>query len=91
MAALTQKQKIERQQLESLRASMDSRAHDLKSLTEVLASCYTFTGIDPVHHIKEAMRHYLLQETNAEWAAESLDNSGQAKALSQEMKKGVPS
>jgi hypothetical protein len=59
VSTLEQIQEAERQQLERLVASLENRAHDLSSLTEVLAACQTFTAIDPVSHIKKALRNYL--------------------------------
>lgn len=59
MTRLQQRHLVERQQLESLRDSLESRAHDLKSFIEVLESCYTFSSLDPVEHLKAAMRNYL--------------------------------
>jgi hypothetical protein len=59
MATLEQRQQAEREKLERLRDAMDSRAHDLQSLMDVLAACQHMAGLDPIPHLKAAMRHYL--------------------------------
>lgn len=59
MATLEQRQKVERAKLERLRDSMERNAHDLNTLMEVLAACQHIAGLDPLPHLKAAMRHYL--------------------------------
>jgi len=56
---LEERQKLEREKLERLRDSMESRAHDLPSLMKVLEACGEWHGLDPLPHLKAAMRHYL--------------------------------
>jgi len=52
-------QKVEREKLERLLESMESRAHDLPSLMKVLSACEDINGLNPIPHIKAAIRHYL--------------------------------
>lgn len=56
---LEERQKIEREKLERLRDSMESRAHDLPSLMTVLEAFDEWSMLDPLPHVKAAMRHYL--------------------------------
>ncbi|MNF19620.1 hypothetical protein D3C87_936810 [compost metagenome] len=56
---LEKAQEIEREKLERLRFSMENRAHDLPSLMRVLEACKDMNGLDPLPHLKAAMRHYL--------------------------------
>lgn len=63
MATLERRQQVEREKLERLRDAMENRAHDLNSLLDVLAACQHFAGLDPLPHLKAAMRHYLERAT----------------------------
>lgn len=56
---LEQAQNVEREKLERLLNSMENRAVDLKSLMNVLSSCKDINGLDPLPHLKAALRHYL--------------------------------
>lgn len=56
---LEQRQAVEREQLYRLRDSLESRAHDLRSLMDVLSACKNFGDLDPLPHIKAALHHYL--------------------------------
>ncbi|MEH8118454.1 hypothetical protein Q7I37_12905 [Aeromonas allosaccharophila] len=56
---LEQKQKVEREKLERLLLSMENRAKDIPSLVIILQTCKDINGLDPIPHIKAAMRHYL--------------------------------
>ena len=62
MATLEDKQKAERSKLEMLCNALDNRAHDLRSLLDVLVAAKDFQGLDALPHIKAAMRHYLERE-----------------------------
>ncbi|MBM7424937.1 hypothetical protein [Spongiibacter marinus] len=59
MATLEDRQSAERAKLEMLCNALESRAHDLRSLLDVLAAAKDFQGLDALPHIKAAMRHYL--------------------------------
>lgn len=56
---LEQSQQIEREKLERLLNSMETRAHDIPSLMKVLTACVDWNGLDPLPHLKAAMHHYL--------------------------------
>ncbi|WP_323946921.1 hypothetical protein [Aeromonas hydrophila] len=56
---LEQAQNVEREKLERLLNSMENRAVDLKSLMNVLSACKDINGLDPLPHLKAALRHYL--------------------------------
>ncbi|WKE65077.1 hypothetical protein PVT67_15650 [Gallaecimonas kandeliae] len=56
---LEQRQAHEREKLEQLRDAMESRAHDLRSLMDVLEACKNMAGLDPLPHLKDAMQEYL--------------------------------
>ncbi|HDX8426066.1 hypothetical protein ACEUAI_13475 [Aeromonas veronii] len=56
---LEQAQNVEREKLERLLNSMENRAVDLKSLMNVLSACQDINGLDPLPHLKAALRHYL--------------------------------
>ncbi|MBW2688329.1 MAG: hypothetical protein JRC99_00170 [Deltaproteobacteria bacterium] len=56
---LQQLQAIEREQIALLTNSIEKNAHNLKSFVKVLEACDTFTAIDPIKHIKAAMKNYL--------------------------------
>lgn len=62
MAALTERQAAERKSLERLSDTLDKRAHDLESLMQVLAAARDFSGLDPVEHVRVAMRHYVREQ-----------------------------
>ena len=57
MATLQEIQKVEREKVSSLSASINRNAADLKSLMEILTSAESF-GMEPLRHIKAAMVHY---------------------------------
>lgn len=62
MATLEEKQAIERERVERLFDAIDSKAHDLESLIRVLYTAKNF-GIDPLPHIKAALRNYIERAT----------------------------
>jgi hypothetical protein len=66
MATLEGKQKAEREVLERLLDNMERSAHDLNTLMDVLAACKHIAGVDPLPHIKAAMRHYLEQSNGTQ-------------------------
>lgn len=56
---LEQAQNAEREKLGRLLHSMENRAIDLPSLMGVLSACKDLNGLDPLPHLKAALRHYL--------------------------------
>lgn len=56
---LEKKQKIEREKLERLLNSMETRAKDIPSLVMILQACKDINDLDPIPHLKAALRHYL--------------------------------
>lgn len=61
MAKLSDLQKREREVLERLSDALDKRAHDINEFSQVLASCLHLGGVDPLPHLKEALRNYLIE------------------------------
>ena len=59
MATLEEHHADEREKLERLCDGIDRKAHDIPTLVEVLSACQSFSCLDPIPHIKAAMRHYL--------------------------------
>lgn len=59
MATLEDLQKRDREVLLRLSSALDDRAHDINSFSQVLASCIHLGGVDPLPHLKSALRHYL--------------------------------
>lgn len=69
MTSLAQIQAIERERLQRLSHSLDKRAHDMETLFQVLVAARDFAGLDPVPHIKAAVRHYVEDEPAADAGA----------------------
>jgi len=61
MATLNDLQKRERDVLERLSDSLDKKANDINEFAQVLATCLHLGGVDPLPHLKAALRNYLIE------------------------------
>lgn len=61
MAKLIDLQKREREVLERLSDALDERANDINEFAQILASCLHLGGVDPLPHLKAALRNYLIE------------------------------
>lgn len=60
MATLEQLQKSERDVLERLSEKL-SEVDDIHAFAQVLASCLHLGGVDPLPHLKHALKLYLIE------------------------------
>lgn len=61
MAKLIDLQKRERDVLARLSDALDKRANDINEFAQVLASCLHLGGVDPLPHLKAALKNYLIE------------------------------
>ena len=64
MANLAERQAAERKSLERLIDALDKRAHDLESLVQVLEAARNFSTLDPVEHVRAALRQYVREQSH---------------------------
>ena len=62
MANLAERHAAERESLERLSDALDKRAHDLETLVQVLEAARNFSALDPVEHVRAAMKHYVREK-----------------------------